>query len=310
MGSIMSDIYLGIEIGGTKIQIFAGRSSRELAQVERFAVEPGTDGPKLFKRIIEVCENYLRGHPCRGIGVGFGGPVRDGRVRRSFQIAGWENFPLGDEMEALLGVPVFVDNDANVAAYAEYLHAREIPGGRLFYLTIGSGIGGGFIIDGGIYRGSHGLGSEIGHLELGQDGRTLEACCSGWALDRQIKWLTECDPKSTLKRYIKRGDKPDARILKAALEAGDCEAQRILGNWAFRMGYILAHMIYLLHPGVVILGGGVSLLGSLLIERIQSELNSRLNEDLVDVPELRVAALGETVVPCGAILYAKQKMER
>src|SRR5207302_1184127 len=122
----------------------------------------------------------------RGIGIGFGGPVDDAArtVIKSHQIQGWDNFPLADWMGAVLGWPAVLGNDADVAGLAEALFGAGKGLSPVFYVTIGSGIGGGLIIDGEIYRGTGKGAAEIGHLQVWDDGEwvILEDAASGWSI--------------------------------------------------------------------------------------------------------------------------------
>src|SRR5579859_3850263 len=190
-------MYLGIEIGGTKLQLGIGPDDGKLRELWRGTVDL-TAGPEGIRRqIIAAVPELLarsgvaRGE-LRGVGIGFGGPVDDAThtVIKSHQIEGWDNFPLADWVSDVVGLPAVLGNDADVAGLAEALHGAGKGLSPVFYITIGSGIGGGLIIDGEIYRGVGRGAAEIGHLQIAKAlkedvvTRPLEGWASGWAIAR------------------------------------------------------------------------------------------------------------------------------
>src|SRR6516165_10136220 len=198
-------MYLGIEIGGTKLQLGVGPDDGQLRGLWRGTVyvEAGPEG--IRRQITTAVPELLaragveRGR-LRGVGIGFGGPVDDAThtVIKSHQIDGWDNFPLADWISDLVELPATLGNDADVAGLAEALFGAGKGLSPIFYITIGSGIGGGLIINGELYRGSGRGAAEIGHLALdgiyfGPSGSaihtttTVEDCTSGWAIAREAR---------------------------------------------------------------------------------------------------------------------------
>ena len=171
------DCYLGIEIGGTKLQLGAGPGDGTLAGLWRGTVDVAAGSEGIRRQIAAAVPELLatsgveRGR-LRGVGIGFGGPVDDPTqtIIKSHQIEGWDGFPLADWISDLVGLPAALGNDADVAGLAEALHGAGKGLSPIFYITVGSGIGGGFIIDGQIYRGVGRGAAEIGHLRQGMDG--------------------------------------------------------------------------------------------------------------------------------------------
>src|SRR5947208_16813728 len=165
--------YLGIEIGGTKLQLGIGAGDGKIAGLWRGTVDVAV-GPEGIRRQITAAVPELLAKAdadraqVRGVGIGFGGPVDDATraVIKSHQIAGWDNFPLADWITDLLGWPAVLGNDADVAGLAEALFGAGKGLSPIFYITIGSGIGGGLIINGEIYRGGGRGAAEIGHLQI------------------------------------------------------------------------------------------------------------------------------------------------
>jgi glucokinase len=194
------------------------------------------------------------------VGVGFGGPVdwRTGKISRSHQIDGWADFDLAGWLQQLTGAPAFVDNDANVAALAEARLGAGAGCDPVFYVTLGSGVGGGLVHGGRIYHGATPGESEIGHVRLDRSGTTVESRCSGWAVDRKIRELITTEPTSLLARLATVSPGNEAVHLAPAMQQGDAAARRIIVNLAADLALGLSHVVHLLHPQVIILGGGLA----------------------------------------------------
>src|SRR6476660_3715834 len=166
-------MFLGIEIGGTKLQLGLGEGDGKIAALWRGAVDAAAGADGIRKQIPAavpelLAQAKLKRDQIRGVGIGFGGPVDDATrtVIKSHQIAGWDGFPLADWLGDLLGLPAVLGNDADVGGLAEALFGAGQGLSPIFYITLGSGIGGGFILDGEIYRGCGRGAAEIGHLDF------------------------------------------------------------------------------------------------------------------------------------------------
>src|SRR5438552_5453116 len=167
----MLPMFLGIEIGGSKLQIGLGAGDGTLASLWRGVVDPAVGAGGIRQQIASALPDLLRdAHVSRsqlkGAGVGFGGPVDDRTqtIVKSHQIAGWDDFPLAAWLSEQLGVPAVLGNDADVAGLAEALFGACKGLSPIFYITIGSGLGCGFIINGEIYRGTRRGAAEVGRL--------------------------------------------------------------------------------------------------------------------------------------------------
>ena len=177
--------FVGVEIGGTKIQVVTGDKEGQISSCQRFKVELSRGGEGIRHRIAKVLSGLKNKAPIAAIGIGFGGPVNreTGHICCSHQIEGWDNFPIQDWLgEQVDDVPVIVENDANTAALGEAIRGAGRGMNPVFYVTLGSGIGGGLIVDEKIYHGAIPSETEIGHLRLKKAGFTLESRCSGWAV--------------------------------------------------------------------------------------------------------------------------------
>lgn len=303
---------IGMEIGGTKIQVGIGMTDGKIlcSPVRRSVVrEHGAQG--ILRDLVSMVDEALisSGHSLSEIakiGIGFGGPLNahKGVVLKSYQIDGWENFPLKKWAKEQWGKRVVIENDASIAGYAEALHGSGCGYRRVFYMTIGSGVGGGWIVDGKIDHGQ-GLGSaEIGHTWIPDPENgipiELEQACSGWSIGRRARLVVE-QKNSLMLDLAGSLDAIDARIVYDAAEKGDEVANQILQETCQGLAIAISNVIALLHPERVIIGGGISLMGNLFWNSLRSEVTKRSMPLLASSAELVKAELGENVVLVGAL---------
>jgi glucokinase len=299
---------VGIEIGGTKLQIATGDAqSGKLQQVYRYQVDRDQGAVGILQRI----EDTLLELPSApsAIGVGFGGPVnyRIGLIATSHQIGGWSGFDLKTWLQARFDVPIFIDNDANVAALGEACFGAGRGLEQVFYITLGSGVGGGLVLKGEIYHGNFPGEVEVGHLRLNREGDTLESQCSGWALDAQIRDALPALPQDSILKQLATGQsRGEARFLLPAWQQRDPAALELLQRYATTLAWGLSHVTHLFNPQLIVLGGGVALIGEPLREAIEQALPAYLVPALQPGPQLSLAALGEEAVLVGALCLLPQ----
>lgn len=289
------------------MQVVLGNDHAEIIDRQRFNVSRSEGAKGIKSQIQQAVALFTHRHRLSGVGIGFGGPVdwRTGKIACSHHVEGWADFEIGAWMHDLARVPVMVDNDANVAALAEAVRGAGANRNPVFYVTLGSGVGGGLALDGRIYHGAQPGESEIGHLRLDKSGVIVESRCSGWAVDRRIREEIKANPGSKLGALIGGQTGAEARHLAAALEQKDPLAARILDETAEDLAFALSHVTHLFHPEMVVIGGGVSLLGEPLRAAIEKSLPRFVMEAFGSGPEIAIAKLGEDVVPIGALLLAK-----
>jgi glucokinase len=331
-------LLLGIEIGATKLQLALGRGDGEIVALRRLAAEPAAGARGIWAQIVSALEplrstaGVARG-AVAAAGVGFGGPVdaERGVVVRSHQVAGWDGAPLADWVRRDLGIPIVsVHNDADTAALGEALHGAGAGRSPVLYVNSGSGVGGGLVVDGRIYRGGSGVGAlEVGHLRVFPDasmslGRAdfvawgdlpeppvLEQVASGWAIGRAGAALVEQGRGPILASLA--GSDPsrvDARLVADAARRGDSECLRLFDDATTAMAQALAHAVTLLAPRRVVLGGGVSLVeSSLWLDPIRRKLAARVFGPFAGTFDVVTATLGEAVVVHGALALARAAWE-
>ena len=292
-------MFLGIEIGGTKLQLGVGPGDGTLRGIWRGAVYVPGGGEGIRRQIVAAVPELLKTvdinrSELRAVGVGFGGPVDDASrsVITSHQVAGWDNFPLADWLTETLNLPAALGNDADVAGLAEALHGAGKGLSPIFYMTIGSGIGGGLIIDGKIHRGTGKGAAEIGHLRMptADGAKPLEQVASGWAIDRTV-------------------GRPGPEVAAAA-RRGDEAARAVIDTALNHLAEALCHVIALVCPRRIVIGGGVSLMGEeVFFQPLREKVAARVFKPFADCYDIRAASLGEEVVVYGALALARQRAE-
>jgi glucokinase len=305
-------MFLGIEIGGTKLQLVWGDSPGRISEQCRLKVDSEHGAEGIRRQIENALPDLIRDHQLEAVGVGFGGPVdwQTGRIACSHQIAGWSDFDLAGWLTKLTRVPVRVDNDANVAALGEAVQGAGRGHRSVFYVTLGSGVGGGQVIDGKIYHGDLPGEAEIGHLRLDRNGTTVESRCSGWAIDARIRALKIKTPQSLLAKLCENEHRGEAIHLGTALAQGDGDARKILDALAGDLAFGLSHVVHLFHPQIIVIGGGLSGIGEELRLAVAGQLQPFIMKAFLPGPEIALAQLGETAVPVGALRLAAEPCAR
>jgi glucokinase len=276
------DLAIGLDIGGTKI---AGAVVDADGAVLAELVEPTpeeSDAEAIAAVLLDMIERLRARHEVAAIGVGAAGIVEwpAGRMLWAPNIS-YRDWPVREQLEKVTGLPVTVDNDANVAALAEARFGHRAAGPdrtgpytNMLLVTVGTGIGGGLVLDGRIYRGPTGLGGEIGHMILNPDGPEcgcgnhgcFEAYASGTALTRMGREAAEDDPQGLIARLGAGDGGVTGRTVVAALEQGDPTARAIfarLGRW---LGVGIASLATVFEVDAVVVGGGLVATGELLLE--------------------------------------------
>jgi glucokinase len=321
-------LYLGIEIGGTKLQLGIGPGDGTLSGLWRGTVDVAAGPEGIRRQIIAAVPELLakaqvERSQIAGVGIGFGGPVDDAThtIIKSHQIQGWDHFPLANWITDMLGWPAVLGNDADVAGLAEALSGAGKGLSPIFYITIGSGIGGGLIINGEIYRGCGRGAAEIGHLLMDGDcwesggplrDIPLEDLSSGWRIQESARlWARYDPPASSQMRQLVGGQvvRITAQHVGEAARKGDPVALRVMEEALYFLAKAIRQVIVLLCPRRIVIGGGVSLMGEkVLFERLRRLVADGVFEPFADCCDIVPAALGEEVVVHGALALARKKL--
>ena len=311
-------LLLGVEIGGTKLQVGAGSASGTIDAHARDRIEPAAGAARILEQIetlsLRLCRQLGREpEDVAGVGIGFGGPVDPlgGVTLKSHQVPGWDGFPLAAWCrERFPNARVRIENDADTAGLAEATSGAGVGRSPLLYVTVGSGIGGGLLLDGTIQRGAGSGAAEIGHLWHhrpgldGLGGLTVEQVASGWSIERRARSAV-ASGRDVLSPFGAPGTSINAADVARAAALGNPEATAILAEAVEALAGGLAHAATLIGPRRIILGGGVSLIDEALwLDPIRHRLEQLAFPPFVGTFDLVPAALGEQVVIHGALALA------
>lgn len=307
----------GIDIGGTKI---AGAVVDGDGQVmaEARVVSPATDPTAVETAVAALVAELAAKHPVTAVGVGAAGYIASDRSTVLFapNIA-WRNEPLGADLSRLTGLPVVVENDANAAAWGEFRYGAGRDVDDQLLVTVGTGVGGGVIAGGHLLRGAHGVAAEIGHLCVVPEGRQcgcgnrgcLEQYGSGTALVRATREAVAGSSLLARDLLQRAGGDPEAitgPMITDAAKEGDrfaIEQFERLGEW---LGHGLASLAAVLDPAVIVVGGGVSEAGDLLLEPLRASFARELTgRGFRPTAEVRQAVLGNRAGVIGAADLAR-----
>jgi glucokinase len=315
-------MYLGIEIGGTKLQLGLGQGDGVIDALWRGTVDPAEGSEGIRRQIVAAVPQLLAQaniarDALRGVGIGFGGPVDDATrtVITSHQIAGWDDFPLADWMSDIVGVPAVLGNDADVAGLAEALFGAGKGLSPIFYITVGTGVGGGLILDGEIFRGIGRGAAEIGHLRIMDPSGhpnpqlwPLEMFGSGEGIELNAAQFRFGGVDSTaIWRHVE-GDYITAKAVASAAREGDNFALSVLRDAETALAEGICHVIALVCPRRIVIGGGVSLMGEdLFFAPLRQMVQERVFAPFRGLTDIVPAALGEEVVVHGALALVQRR---
>ena len=312
-------VTIGVDIGGTKILAGAVSEDGQILATARRPT-PRNDAENVLTSVAEVVAELADGSdvPIAGVGVGVAGLVDAARSRVYFAPnLGWTQVPVRTLLEASTGLPVVVENDGNIAAWGEFRFGAGRGTTDMVLITVGTGIGGGIVIDERLFRGAHGAAAEIGHINAVPDGRACgcgrngcwEQYASGNALVREARALA-AERRSEAGLLLSLGDGTPEGVqgtaITEAARAGDpvaTEAFTRVGTW---LGRGLADLTATLDPEALVIGGGVSESGDLLLASARSTLIDKLiGQQNRPAPEVRIAELTNSAGIVGAADLAR-----
>jgi glucokinase len=339
-------MYLGIEIGGTKLQLSVGDASGDkLAAVVRHDVDSRRGAAGILEQIESSAAGLIQKHDIERIGIGFGGPVDSaaGVVTKSHQVSGWNGFPLVRWCQETLGKPAMLGNDCDASALAEARFGAGRGAAVVFYVTVGTGIGGGLVVNGRLHGGGRPAAAEIGHLRPGLNAdrpeMTVESLASGPAIaaaalarmtgqvSRQLDTIRGplehpnrqqikqrlADVKDAEQEFISDlaqrctsdADRLTAKLVAQAAADGNEIARQVLDHASQALGWAIAQVITIVAPEVVVIGGGVSLIGEqFFFMPVRAEVARYVFPPLAGSYRIVPAGLGELAVVHGAIALA------
>ncbi|MBM3665036.1 MAG: ROK family protein [Actinobacteria bacterium] len=306
---------IGVDVGGTKIA--AVRLDPALGPTDPVVIPTPDGGMAIVKAIAGLVGDLAAGSPdvVRAVGVGLPATIDavTGRVAHSVH-TGMDDFDAAGALEAAVGLPVFLDNDANLAALAEHRLGAGRGRANVVLLTLGTGIGGGLIIEGRVFRGGRGQGAELGHISVDGNGPPcqggcpnrgcIETMCSGTALAREFCAFA-ADNTDTALGQLHAAGHLDSRSGLALAQQGNPEALAIVtmaGEW---LGVAVTSLANTFDPDIILIGGGLSAAGELLLGPARAVYQQRALPPTRRAP-LQVAALGPDAGMVGAGVMAHE----
>jgi glucokinase len=316
VADIAADCVIGVDLGGTKVlagAVDAGHQVHHRAQRTVLGLEQAP----LLDALADAVEEARAAAPSAVDAVGFGIPSlidqKHGTAVLSVNLP-IADMPFRDVMSERLGLPVFIDNDGNVAALAEHRYGAARGSSTSLMLTVGTGIGGGLILDDEVFRGATGSGAELGHMVIDQDGPRcqgncpnhgcLEAVASGTALVREARELAPERPGSGIERVIADGRELTGPLVTELAHDGDEAAREVITLMGRRLGVGIANYINIFNPEVVVIGGGVIAAGDLLLQPARDEVAVRALRPNKDIARIVPAHFGNEAGMLGAAALA------
>jgi glucokinase len=310
---------IGVDLGGTKMLVGVLDGTQTLWESREASTGQSED--ELVELLVrEICEARDARPGATAVGLGIPATIdHDSGVAVSAVNLPLADLPIRDLISDRVGLPVFVDNDANVAALAESLFGAASGKQNVVMLTIGTGIGGGLILGGEVYRGATGAGAELGHTVIQADGPPcqgncpnhgcVEALASGTALGREGLAAAESSPDSALGKLLAAGEKIDGKVVTEVAIAGDETAIGVFELIGSRLGVACSSFANIFQPDAIVVGGGVIAAGDLLLDPVRREVRERALNPMNKTPILE-ATLGNDAGMIGAAALARTELAK
>ncbi|MCY8232956.1 ROK family glucokinase [Priestia endophytica] len=313
---------IGVDLGGTTVKLAFVNQYGEIIYKWEIPTDKSNQGHNIPTDIAKSIDEQLE--KCgeikakiMGIGIGAPGPVKE--TNGSVDVAvnlGWNKFPLKDLLEVETGLPVFVDNDANIAAIGEMWKGAGEGAKDLLCVTLGTGVGGGIIAHGDIVRGVNGAAGEIGHITSIPEGGApcncgktgcLETVASATGIVRLAKEKIAENGNTTMQRFYEDGTLTAKEVFDCARE-GDEVAKAVIEEVAFHLGLALANTANALNPEKIVLGGGVSRAGDILLQSLKDRFNQFAFPRVAKGAEITIATLGNDAGVIGGAWLVKTQL--
>ncbi|MGH2983413.1 MAG: ROK family protein [Solirubrobacterales bacterium] len=305
---------IGVDLGGTKMLVGVVDSEQGIHYESRES-STGFSEKEVVDELARELEEAREARP-GALAAGLGIPATIDRERGvAINAVNLEitDVPLRDIMRKRVGIPVFLDNDANCAALAEYLYGAGQGTENLVMLTLGTGVGGGLVLGGRLFHGSTGAAAELGHMVIEADGPRCQGSCpnhgcletfaSGTALAREGTAAAAREPGSALGLALAKGEGVSGKTVTEAAIAGDAVAREVMATAGRNLGVGLASLANIFDPDVIVIGGGVSAAGDLLLEPAREELRARALPPMNKTP-VKLGELGPDAGMIGAAAMA------
>lgn len=321
VGRVGMEYLLSADLGGTKILVALANREGKIVRLQKFPTEARAGSDNVWRNLLGALEEVLSRegapwHKLAGLGVCAAGffDFYSRTIISSPNLPGWEGFPLEERLRVELDLPVLIENDANAAAFGEFTFGAGRGKRNMINITLGTGIGGGIIIEGEIYRGSGGFAGEIGHIPVLPGGPPcgcgrygcLESLSSGTAIARAGRAAVAGGKQTILQKTVRDGREITARHVFEAAEAGDVEAVKIVERANYYLGRALAAVVNILNPDLITLGGGMARAGEIIFASVRHHLKAAAIKPSGEMVEVVPAILGEEAGVKGMLALLEQ----
>jgi len=312
---------VGVDLGATKIFSLAALSDGREAGSDTRPTQASQGPQAVIGRIVDSVRASLAAAGAAeadltAVAVAAPGPVdqKRGVVRNPPNLPGWEVVPVVQILEDALGVRVILENDADAAALGEHAFGAGRDFRNMIFITVSSGIGGGIIVDGRLYRGATGAAGEVGHMVLDEDGPTcgcgqrgcLEALASGTAIAARAAALAAEGESPLLARLARESPPLTAEDVQQAALEGDAVARRVVEEAGHYLGLGLVNLVHVFNPHGIVIGGGVSHMGDLILEPAREVVRQRCFALSQEGLSIVAGVLGDRAGALGAIVALRE----
>ena len=312
-------LVLGVDLGGTKIATALANAQGEILARGYSPTSAQAGSSAVISTILATIEKILSSNKLDlsrvlGIGIAAAGIIDsdNGKVIFSPNLPGWHEVPLREAVEQRLSIPVYLGNDANLAALGEWRFGLKKKVANLIYITGGTGIGGGIIIDGKLYTGCRGAAGEIGHMTIDINGPRCncgstgcwEALASGTALATEaVRQISQGANTSIVALVDGDMSKIDAKVISEAAKQGDELAKELISRLGYYLGVGLANVVNIFNPELILIGGGIAKMGGLLLKPAIKVVKERAFSTSATSAEIKPALLGDDSGVLGAVAF-------
>jgi glucokinase len=312
--------YIGVDIGGTTTAVAIMTGTGELVARQQFETVVGPDSwGKNFVQLKSVIDKLITEYKIKSIGISCGGPLdsKNGIILCPPNLPGWVNIPIVHQFEETFGIPTFIENDANAGALAEWKYGAGVGKDNIVFLTFGTGLGAGLILNGKLYSGTNDNGGEAGHIRLAEDGPigyhkrgSFEGFCSGTGLAQmmaqELLCLAEEIGKSEMLKHYKEPGQVTGRDVVEWGKKRDPIALKVIEKSGTYLGKGLAILIDIINPELIIIGSMGVRLGEQLFEPARKVIEKEALEGASKVCEIVSAKLGESTGDFAALCVAQK----
>ncbi len=312
------NLYIGIDIGGTSTAISVITKDGRIVEREQYATIVGQNAWKYsFDRMKLIIAPFIAKYKIESMGISCGGPLdsKKGFILSPPNLTGWDEVPIVQAFKSEFKIPTFLENDANAGALAEWKYGAGKGKRNLVFLTFGTGLGAGIILDGKLYKGTNDLGGEVGHIRLAEDGPvgyykrgSFEGFCSGTGLSQMMAVELLCLSEEIgrtemLKKYKEPGEITGRDVVELA-KGGDALALKVVEKSGTYLGKGLSILIDILNPELIIIGSMGVRLGNLLFEPARKIIEAEALSQAAKDCKIVGAELGEKVGDLAALCVA------